>query len=160
MTTRPSLRSLYHRKPLKNGGEGGIRTHGSREGSLDFESSPFGQLRHLSGDLFILPLLTWNQVVILIDHLISLGTSLCLALRAVSLGIPAFRDSCPSLDIVPAQRAIWLSCQIVESGPFGLSGASPRPQFLIQPRKTEHKNNRLQAQRQIIIIIFNGLRLY
>jgi hypothetical protein len=29
------LRSLY-------GGEGGIRTHGSPEGSLDFESSPFG----------------------------------------------------------------------------------------------------------------------
>ena len=31
-----------------NGGERGIRTLGSREGSLDFESSPFGQLRHLS----------------------------------------------------------------------------------------------------------------
>ncbi len=32
-----------------NGGEGGIRTHGTRKGTLDFESSPFGQLRHLSG---------------------------------------------------------------------------------------------------------------
>ena len=30
------------------GGEGGIRTHGSRERSPDFESGPFGQLRHLS----------------------------------------------------------------------------------------------------------------
>ena len=26
----------------KNGGEGGIRTHGTRKGTLDFESSPFG----------------------------------------------------------------------------------------------------------------------
>ena len=30
------------------GGEGGIRTHGARKDTLDFESSPFGQLRHLS----------------------------------------------------------------------------------------------------------------
>ena len=30
------------------GGEGGIRTLGARKGSLDFESSPFGQLWHLS----------------------------------------------------------------------------------------------------------------
>ena len=30
------------------GGEGGIRTHGGLAPSLDFESSPFGQLRHLS----------------------------------------------------------------------------------------------------------------
>ena len=30
------------------GGEGGIRTHGTVARTLDFESSPFGQLRHLS----------------------------------------------------------------------------------------------------------------
>ena len=37
-----------------DGGEGGIRTLGTREGSLDFESSPFGQLRHLSRNGFYL----------------------------------------------------------------------------------------------------------
>ncbi len=34
-----------------NGGEGGIRTHGTLARTLDFESSPFGQLRHLSGEI-------------------------------------------------------------------------------------------------------------
>jgi len=38
MTTSSNTQSSYQRKLLKNGGEGGIRTLGSREGSLDFES--------------------------------------------------------------------------------------------------------------------------
>ena len=34
--------------PYLFGGEGGIRTLGTVTRTLDFESSPFGQLRHLS----------------------------------------------------------------------------------------------------------------
>ena len=36
---------------IRNGGEGGIRTHGTVTRTLDFESSPFGQLRHLSDEV-------------------------------------------------------------------------------------------------------------
>ena len=56
-TTRSSLSDLWYKLGyylykililLIFGGEGGIRTHGSRKRSPDFESGPFGQLRHLS----------------------------------------------------------------------------------------------------------------
>ena len=39
------------------GGEGGIRTLGTRKSSLDFESSPFGQLWHLSNTIHQLMML-------------------------------------------------------------------------------------------------------
>ncbi len=47
----PTLHLKYKRPqkgPFVFGGEGGIRTHGTRERTTDFESVPFGQLRHLS----------------------------------------------------------------------------------------------------------------